>query len=147
LIEPLRHEEHKGHKVGVGEFAAIPKSAEDIATTIVDSALRVHRALGPGLLESVYEACLCHELSRRRVPFQRQIGLPIEYEGFRLESGLRLDILVGNCVVVELKAVESLAPLHEAQLLTYLKLSGCRIGLLLNFNTALMKDGIKRMVL
>ena len=133
--------------MGAVEFAAIPKSAENVAATIVDSALCVHRALGPGLLESVYEACLCHELSRRRVPFRRQVEMPIEYEGFRLESGLRIDILVDSCVVVELKAVESLGPLHEAQLLTYLKLSGCRIGLLLNFNSSLMKNGIKRMVL
>jgi len=133
--------------VGAVEFAAIPKSVEEMAAAIVDSALCVHRALGPGLLESVYEACLCHELSRRHLPFRRQVEMPIEYEGFRLESGLRIDIVVNNSVVVELKAVDSLGPLHEAQLLTYLKLSGCRLGLLLNFNTPLLKNGIKRMVL
>lgn len=133
--------------MGIKAFDPIPASTETVATAIIDAAMHVHMALGPGLLESVYEACLCHELARRGVPFRRQVDLPIVYEGIRLESGLRLDLLVSNCVVVELKAVDALLPLHEAQVLTYLKLSGHRLGLLLNFNTPLMKHGIKRLVL
>jgi GxxExxY protein len=131
----------------VVEFESIQKSTEDIATAIVDAAMHVHKALGPGLLESVCEACLCHELSRRSIPFCRQLELPIVYEGLRLESGLRIDILAADCVIVEVKSVETLLPVHEAQLLTYLKLSKKRLGLLLNFNVPLMKHGIKRMVL
>ena len=106
----------------------------------------MHRALGPGLVESVYEACLCHELSQRGVAFERQVALPIMYREMRLESGLRIDLLVQEYVIVELKAVEKLIPLFDAQLLTYLKLSGKRLGLLMNFNVLLLKDGIKRLV-
>lgn len=98
------------------------------------------------MLESVYEICLCHELSLRGIPFCRQLDLPVCYEGIRLESGLRIDILVDDSVVVELKAIEKLLPVHEAQLLTYLKLSNNRVGFLLNFNVPLMKQGIKRLV-
>ncbi len=134
-------------KVGVEAFDPIPASTETVATASIDAAMHVHMALGPGLLESVYETCLCQELARRVVPFRRQVDLPIVYEGIRLESGLRLDLLVSDCVVVELKAVDALLPLHEAQVLTYLKFSGHRLGLLLNFNTPLMKRGIKRSVL
>jgi GxxExxY protein len=121
--------------------------AEELATQVVDAAVKVHKTLGPGLLESVYEACLCHELSIRHISFQRQLDLPICYEGIRLESGLRIDILVDNCVIIELKTVEKLAPIHDAQLLTYLKLTNTRIGFLLNFNVPIMKHGIKRLVL
>ena len=99
------------------------------------------------MLESVYEACLCHELARRKVPWQSQVTLPIVYDGLRLESGLRLDLLVGDAVIVEIKAVEALLPLHEAQLLTDLKLSGKRVGLLINFNVRALKDGMRRLVL
>ena len=118
-----------------------------LARVAVDSAIAVHRELGPGLLESVYEACLCHELARRKVPWQSQVTLPIVYDGLRLESGLRLDLLVGDAVIVEIKAVEALLPLHEAQLLTDLKLSGKRVGLLINFNVRALKDGMRRFVL
>jgi GxxExxY protein len=114
---------------------------------VLDAAFEVHRRLGPGLLESVYEVCLCHELAKRRISFQSQVSLPVLYDSIRLDAGLRLDLLVEDQLVVELKAVEKLIPLHEAQLLTYLKLSGKRLGLLLNFNTALLKDGVKRVVL
>ena len=124
-----------------------PPESEAAAREVVDAALAVHRALGPGLLESVYETCLCRELSKRGIPFERQRSLPIAYDGLRFEAGLRLDLVVSDQVVVEIKAVEGLVPIHEAQLLTYLKLSGYRIGLLLNFNTVLLKDGIKRRVL
>ena len=99
------------------------------------------------MLESVYETCLCHELSRRRVTFQRQATLPVAYDGLRLDSGLRLDVLVGDSVIVELKAVETMNPLFEAPLLTYLKLAGKRLGLLVNFNVPLLKDGLRRIVL
>ena len=125
----------------------ISAEIEDVGTAVVDAAVRVHMSLGPGLLENVYETCLCHELAQRQVPFRRQVGLPIVYNGIRLESGLRIDVLVSESVILELKTVDALTPLHEAQLLTYLKLSGKRLGFLLNFNVQLMKQGIKRMVL
>jgi len=113
----------------------------------VDAAFKVHKTLGPGLLESVYEVCLCYELSKRGLKFKRQLELPIVYDGVRLNAALRLDLVVEECLVVELKAVEKHLPLFEAQLLTYLKLTGHRLGLLINFNVPLIKDGIKRMAL
>lgn len=118
-----------------------------IAKQIVDSAFQVHQRLGPGLLESVYEHCLCHELNKRDIAFQTQLALPICYDDIKLEGGLRLDLLVADAVVVELKAIDSLLPIHEAQLLTYLKLSNKRLGLLVNFNVTLIKNGIKRIAL
>lgn len=130
----------------MSDFQPIPARAEEVAAHIIDSAVRVHSHLGPGLLESVYETCLCHELSKRDIPFRRQVEVPVSYDGIRLDSGLRIDILADNCVIVELKVVEKVLPVHEAQLLTYLKLADCRLGLLLNFNVPLMKHGIKRMV-
>jgi GxxExxY protein len=133
--------------MSVAEFDLIPSRTETIAAEIVDAAVKVHKRLGPGLLESVYEICLCHELSLRGIPFRRQLDLPVRYEGMQLESGLRIDILVDDSVVVELKTVEKLLPVHEAQLLTYLKLSNNRVGFLLNFNVPLMKQGIKRLAL
>ena len=109
--------------------------------------MEVHRALGPGLLESVYEECLCRELALRGISFERQRSLPLEYKGVRLESGLRLDLLVAGAVVVEVKTVEKLLPVHEAQVLTYLRLGGWKVGLLLNFYVPVMKNGIRRLVL
>jgi len=120
---------------------------EELTGEIVGAAIEVHRALGPGLLESAYEECLCREFELRRVRFQRQIALPVSYRGLQLDCGYRMDLVVEEKVVLEIKAVESLAPIHEAQLMTYLKLSGLRAGLLMNFNVVLMKDGIKRIVL
>jgi GxxExxY protein len=117
------------------------------ASVVVDAAFAVHKVLGPGLLESVYEACLAHELAKRGVRFERQVTLPVEYDGIRLDAGLRLDLLVERCLVVELKSVLDLMPIHEAQLLTYLKLTGHRLGLLINFNVPLIRDGIKRIAL
>lgn len=125
----------------------IPERTEWVATQLVDAAYKVHKALGPGLLESVYEACLCHELTKRGIPFRRQLELPVVYDGIRLDAGLRLDLLVDECVIVELKAVEKHNSLFEAQLLTYLKLTGHRLGLLINFNVELIKNGIQRIVL
>ena len=113
----------------------------------MDAAFKVHRTLGPGLLESVYEVCLCHELAKQKIAFQKQLSLPIVYDGVRLDAGLRLDLLVADVVIVELKAVEKMNPLYEAQLLTYLKLTGKRVGLLMNFNASVLKDGFKRLVL
>ncbi|MGH8759426.1 MAG: GxxExxY protein, partial [Burkholderiales bacterium] len=115
--------------------------------TIVDAAFRVHTTLGPGLLESVYEQCLCHELRKRNVRFEAQVNLPVIYDDMRIDSGLRLDLLVEDQIVVELKSTERMVPLFEAQLLTYLKLSGKRLGLLINFNVPLIRDGIRRIVL
>ena len=128
-------------------YEPIPEEKDRVASAIVDAALKVHRALGPGLLEGVYESCLCHEVSRRRIPFQRQLEMPIVYEGLRLESGLRIDLIVDQKVIVEIKAVEALIPIFKSQLLTYLKLSHIRLGLLINFNERLVKDGIQRVAL
>ena len=125
----------------------IPKETDKVASKIVDAAFAVHTALGPGLLESVYEACLLHELEKRGLKAERQVLLPVVYDNLRLDAGLRLDLVVENRVVVELKAVEMLLPVHKAQVLTYLKLSGHRLGLLVNFNSVLIKDGIQRIAL
>lgn len=119
----------------------------ELTERIIGAAIEVHRALGPGLLESAYEECLCHELSLRGVRFERQADLPVQYKGLRLDCGYRLDMLVDKAVAVEIKAVEALAPIHEAQLLTYLKIGGWHVGLLLNFNVPVLKNGLRRMVL
>jgi len=120
---------------------------EELSGQIRGAAMEVHRELGPGLLESTYEECLCYELSARGIPFQRQLELPVNYKSLRLACGYRIDILVENKIILELKSVEQLLPIHDAQLMTYLKLSGHKLGLLMNFNVAVMKDGIKRFVL
>jgi len=120
-------------------------TANDAAKHVVDAAIKVHTLLGPGLLESVYEACLAHELVRRGLKIERQLHLPIRYDDVRIDAGLRLDLVVERCLIVELKASESLLPIHSAQLLTYLKLGGYPLGLLLNFNVIHMKDGIRRL--
>jgi len=113
---------------------------------IIDAAMAVHSALGSGLLESVYETCLCYELNKRGVRTQTQVQLPVCYDSLELDAGYRLDLLVENCIIVELKAVEKILPIHQAQLLTYLKLSDKSLGLLINFNAVHLRDGIKRMV-
>ena len=118
-----------------------------VARTAVDSAFAVHTALGPGLLESVYESCLAHELRKRDLLVERQVPLPVKYDGLELEAGFRLDLLVNRALIIELKTVDSLLPIHHAQILTYLKLSGLRLGLLINFNSATLKSGIKRVAL
>jgi len=123
-----------------------PDQLEAIATQVVDAALCVHRELGPGLLESAYEMALCRELSLRDLTFERQKAMPVSYKGTALDCGYRIDVLVEDAIVIELKAVEQLAPIHEAQLFTYLKLAGCHIGFLINFNTRLLKNGLKRIV-
>jgi GxxExxY protein len=113
---------------------------------IIGAAIEVHRTLGPGLLESAYEACLCHELALRQIPYERQKVLPITYKGIALDDGYRLDVLVSDAVVVELKTVETLLPVHEAQILSYLQLGGWRVGLLIDFHVPVLKQGIKRIV-
>jgi GxxExxY protein len=118
----------------------------ELTHAIIGAAIDVHRVLGPGLLESAYEECLARELTIRNIPFERQKPLPLVYKDVKLECGYRIDLLVDGRVVVELKAVDALAPVHDAIVLTYLRLSGCKIGLLINFDTAVLKDGIRRLV-
>ena len=122
------------------------KRSDILSNQIIASAIEVHKTLGPGLLETVYEQALCYELSQKKIPFERQKGLPVAYKDVNLGCNFRLDILVDNLVIVELKAVERMEPLFDAQLLTYLKLSKLWLGLLLNFNVPIMKHGIKRIV-
>jgi len=117
-----------------------------ITENIIGAAIEVHRALGPGLLESAYEACLTFELVQRGLKVEQQKPLPVIYQEVKLDCGYRLDLLVEESVIVEVKAVDRLAPIHQAQLLSYLRLSGCKVGLLMNFNVKVMKDGIRRVV-
>ncbi len=121
------------------------KGINRVTEAIIGGAIDVHRALGPGLLESAYEACLAFELGERGLKVERQKQLPIVYRSVTLDAGYRLDLLVEQSVIVEVKAVDGLEPIHDAQLLSYLKLSGCRVGLLINFNTKLLKKGIRRL--
>lgn len=118
-----------------------------ITGSVIGAAIEVHRQLGPGLLESSYRECLCRELLLRKIPFEREKPLPLEYKGIHLGCGYRIDVLVADSVVVEVKAIEALAPIHEAQLLTYLRIGGWRLGLLINFNVAVLKNGIRRRIL
>jgi GxxExxY protein len=120
---------------------------EELSGQIRGAAIEVHRELGPGLLESAYEECLCYELRSRGIAFDRQLELPVKYKGLQLDCGYRIDVLVEKKIVLELKSVDSLLAIHDAQLMTYLKLSGCKLGMLMNFNVVLMKDGMKRLVL
>ena len=124
-----------------------PEAVDRIATEIVDAAYKVHSELGPGLLESAYEVCLEHELKKRGLAVERQVSLPVVYDTIEVEAGYRLDLVVENTVIIELKSVESLQQIHLAQVLTYLKLGGFKLGFLLNFNVSRIKDGIRRIVL
>jgi GxxExxY protein len=142
-VELVKHEEHEGRE-GLEELGS---GLDELARTVVDAGLKVHKALGPGLLESVYEQCLAHELRARDLDVKRQLALPVVYDGLTLESGYRLDILVENAVVLEIKAVDALSRVHEAQMLTYLRLSGHRLGFLMNFNVVLFKQGLRRFLL
>lgn len=123
------------------------RNLNEITRAVIGAAISVHRVLGPGLLESAYEACLAYDLSDLGFKVERQKALPVKYRGVFLDCGYRIDLLVEGKVVVELKAVERLERIHEAQLLSYLKLSGCKVGLLINFNVRVLKNGIRRMVL
>jgi GxxExxY protein len=127
-------------------FRTIPADVELVGKKVLDAAFKVHTVLGPGLLESVYEACLAYELHKSGLKAETQVALPVFYEGVRVEAGLRMDLLVENSVIVELKSVETMNPVYEAQLLTYLKLTNIRLGYLINFNVPHLRDGVKRMV-
>lgn len=122
------------------------QNLNEITEAVIGAAMAVHKELGPGLLESTYEACLAYELTERGLKVERQKGLPVIYREVRLDCGYRIDLLVEEQVVVELKTVETLEPIHKAQLLSYLKLSGCRVGLLINFNVKVLRNGIRRLV-
>ena len=129
------------------EFEKTSEKEEMAATAIVDAAYSVHNKLGPGLLERVYEVCFCHELTKKGLSFRRQVDIPIDYDGIKLDGGLRLDVIVEDIVICEIKAVDEMNPVYQAQLLTYLKLTGKRIGFLINFNVPVIKNGIKRIIL
>lgn len=131
----------------MGESQPLSDAIEAVAREIVDAAFKVHQTLGPGLLESVYEICLCHELTKRGIACVRQVPVNIVYDGVVIEAGLRIDLLVADEVIVEIKAVDQMIPVYDAQLLTYLKLTNRRLGFLINFNSPLLKHGIKRMIL
>lgn len=141
---PQRHDDTKFHKAG---FLPLTPEEEKVGRAIVNSAYIVHKALGPGLLEKVYEVCFCHILKRDGYSVRRQLDIPIVFEDIVFDEGLRLDVLVNDLVVCELKALETVNPVWEAQLLSHLKLTGKRLGYLINFNVPLIKGGIKRMVL
>jgi GxxExxY protein len=119
----------------------------EVTGAVIGAAIEVHRALGPGLLESAYEECLCRELNLRHIPFVRQLPIPVEYKGLKLDCSYRLDLLVASSVVVEIKAVSGLEAIHAAQLLTYMKLGSWNLGLLINFNVPMLRNGIRRMIL
>ena len=118
----------------------------EVTEKIIGAAIEVHRHLGPGLLESAYDECLCYEMSRAGLRFERQVHLPIDYKGLHLDCAYRMDLVVEDCVIVEIKAVDEIHPIYQAQLLTYLKASGKRVGLLINFNVVILKNGIKRLM-
>lgn len=140
---PQSHEDPKLHKEN---FNPISESVERIAKLVVDSAYTVHINLGPGLLEKVYEICFCHELEKRGLNYRRQVDIPIVYDHITFNEGLRLDVIVEDCIICELKALETVNPVWEAQILSHLKLTNKRLGFLINFNVPKMKDGIRRFV-
>lgn len=128
-------------------FKPLSNKEEELAKKVVDSAYTIHKELGPGLLEKVYEVCFCHELSKRGIEFKRQIPVPIIYDGVEFNEGLRLDVLIEDTIICELKAIDKINPVWEAQILSHLKLTNKRLGFLINFNVTLIKKGIKRYVL
>jgi len=128
-------------------FKAIPEETERIATLIIDAAFQVHKTLGPGLLEKVYEVCLCHELKKRNLRFKRQVNIPIIYDNITFEEGYRIDVIVENQIIIELKACDKHNSVWDAQILSYLRLTENRLGLLINFNVPLIRQGIKRIIL
>jgi GxxExxY protein len=138
----LKHQDHQDSQ----EHQGVSPELDQVASVIVDAGLKVHRTLGPGLLESVYEACLAREFELRGVAVRRQVGLPVVYEGMAREVGYRLDLLVEEAIIVEVKMVETLTRLHEAQLLTYLRLSKKRLGFLMNFNVLMFRQGLRRLI-
>ena len=129
------------------DLKPLTEKEEIIGRAIVNAAFTVHKSLGPGLLEKVYEVCFCYELKKLGMSYQKQVDIPIVYDNITFEEGLRLDVLVEDLVIVELKAVDEMNPVYQAQILSYLKLTGKRLGYLINFNVPLIKDGIKRLIL
>ena len=129
------------------DFEKLSEEEERIGTAIIEAAYRVHKALGPGLLEKIYEVCLCHELKKAGFDVKRQVYLPVFYDGIMFDEGLKLDVLVNDKVICELKAVEIVNPVWEAQLLSHLRLTKRRLGYLINFNVPIIKKGVKRMIL
>ena len=140
---PQSPESSKNHK---SNYTPIDDSVERIARLVVDAAYAVHINLGPGLLEKVYEVCFCHELEKRRLSYRRQVDIPIVYDNLVFKEGLRLDVLVEDCIICELKALETINPVWEAQILSHLKLTDKRLGFLINFDVCRIKDGIRRFV-
>jgi len=130
----------------INQGVATERQENDISGKIIGAAVEVHKRLGPGLLESAYEECLCCEMQLRGIEFKRQVPLPLNYKGVDLDCGYRLDLLVEEKVIVELKSVEGLEPIHDAQMLTYLKLRNAWLGLIINFNVMMLKDGVRRLV-
>ena len=128
-------------------YKPLSKREESIAEKIVDAAYTVHKILGPGLLEKVYEVCFCHEISKRELKYKRQVDIPIVYDGMTFDEGLRIDVLVEELIICELKAVDQMNSVWEAQIISHLKLTGNRLGFLINFNVPLIKNGIKRIIL
>lgn len=143
LVEPQRHEEHKD---ALSMFQKLSDREEEIAKNIVDISIRIHKQLGPGLLESVYAKCFYYELQNRQIHFEKEKTVPIIYNQLKIDDGLRLDCLVEGLVIIEFKAQENFHPVWEAQLISYLKLTGKRLGFLINFHVPLMKEGIKRII-
>ncbi|WP_292063797.1 GxxExxY protein [Brevundimonas sp. UBA7664] len=133
---------HEGHE----ETEPLPAATERVGSAVLNAAFAVHMALGPGLLESVYEACLAEELQQAGLSVERQAGVPVTYGEVRMDVGYRLDLLVERAVVVEIKSIDALASIHTAQVLTYLRFSGVRLGYLINFNTVMLKNGLRRLV-
>jgi GxxExxY protein len=129
------------------EFKPVSEKEDKVAKQIVDAAYAVHKNLGPGLLENIYEVCFCHELSKHGIKYQRQVAIPLIYDGIKFDEGLRLDVLVEDLVICELKAVDVILPVYRAQLISYLKLTNRRLGFLINFHVPLIKDGIQRLIL
>lgn len=141
---PQSHQNSKNHK---GDFKPIDQSVERIANLVVDAAYAVHVKLGPGLLEKVYEVCFCHELGKRGLNYLRQVDVPIVYDNLTFNEGLRLDVIIEDSIICELKALENVNPVWEAQILSHLKLTGKRLGFLINFNVPKIKNGIRRFVI
>ena len=127
-------------------MTVVSRREEELAKAIVDAAYAVHKSLGPGLLESIYEACFCHELGKRRIPYRRQVRIPLVYDGLEFSEALRLDVLVDDLIICELKCVDSLKPIFLAQALSQLKLTGKHLGFLINFNVSVIKQGIQRII-
>ena len=128
-------------------YEPLPQETEDIATKVYNAALRVHKTLGPGLLERVYEVCLCHEMGKKGLSIQSQMNVPIVYDGIEFEEGYRIEVLVEDQIILELKAADKYNPVWQAQVLSYLKVTGKRLGIIINFNVPLLKDGVQRVIL